>query len=114
MTAWLLGKASRRELVLLGMGGSGKTQLALECCRQAEEDMDFVATLWVDASSPVSVVQSYNVIARKFLKGVRDDSNSKATIALVQDTLRNWKQRWLVVFDNYDKPNAFQSHDIRN
>ena len=89
MTAWLLNKTSPRELVLLGMGGSGKTQLALECCRQAEEDMGFVATLWVDASSPVSIVQSYNIIARKILKDVREDNDSEATISLVQDTLRD-------------------------
>jgi len=114
MTAWLLNKTSPRELVLLGMGGSGKTQLALECCRQAEEDMGFVATLWVDASSPVSVVQSYNVIAGKILKDEHDNSDSKAIISLVQDTLRDWKQRWLVVFDNYDNPKAFQSQGIRN
>src|SRR5947209_4490309 len=114
MTAWFLNKTSRRILVLPGMGGSGKTQLALECCRQAEEDMGFVATLWVDASSPVSVVQSYNIIARKILKDVREDSDSEATISLVQDTLRDWKQRWLVVFDNYDNPKAFQSQGIRN
>ena len=100
--------------MLLGMGGSGKTQLALECCRQAEEDMGFVATLWVDASSPVSVVQSYNIIARKILKDVREDNDSEATISLVQDTLRDWKQRWLVVFDNYDNPKDFQSQGIRN
>lgn len=37
------------------MGGSGKTQLALEFRRQAEEILNFMAVIWIDASSPVSI-----------------------------------------------------------
>lgn len=47
------------------MGGSGKTQLALEICQQVEENLGFMAVLWIDASSPTSVIQSYKLIAQK-------------------------------------------------
>ena len=112
ITARLFNNSSSQAIVLIGMGGTGKTQLALECCRYAEETLHFTALLWVDASSPVSVAQSYLAIARKVLIQTSNDMDSRAVISVVQDTLRDWKQRWLVVFDNYDDPKVFQSPRI--
>lgn len=103
-------------VVLLGMGGSGKTQLALELCQQEGENLGFMAVLWIDASSPHSVIliQSYKVIAQKISnEGGNIDIDSKNTVSFIQDTVQNWKHRWLIVFDNYDTPNAFQDQDIR-
>ena len=110
----LSNDTSERIVVLLGMGGSGKTQLALEFCRQAEKDMGFVAVVWINASSPVSVMQSYKAVAKKILKNQEGDANSENLISLIQDTLRDWKYPWLFVFDNYDNPRAFQSPSIRD
>jgi tetratricopeptide (TPR) repeat protein len=109
-----LNHTSSRTIVLLGMGGSGKTQLALEFCRQAEEELGFMAVIWIDASSPASVAQSYKTIAKNISNDRQDDVESDATISLVHNALRGWKQRWLVVFDNYDNPKAFQSQGIRH
>ena len=96
------------------MGGSGKTQLALELCRQAEEDLGYMAVIWINASSPVSVMQSYEAVAKKILKNQQDDANSEDVISLVQDTLQEWTHPWLFVFDNYDNPRAFQPSSIRH
>ena len=100
--------------MLLGMGGSGKTQLALELCRQAEENLGYMAVIWINASSPVSVMQSYKAVAKKISKGRQDGANSEDVISLVQDTLQEWRHPWLFVFDNYDIPTAFQFSSIRN
>jgi hypothetical protein len=94
------------------MGGSGKTQLALECCRHAEEDLRFMATLWIDASSPVSVLQSFRAVASLISKGLPDPNDGEAAVLVVRNTLRDWKQRWLVVFDNYDDPQASTNGSI--
>ena len=110
----MLCTSQSRRVVLLGTGGSGKTQLALEFCRQAEKIMGFTAVFWIDASSPTSVLQSYNDIARSLSKDGSDKGDSKALVALFQRTLRNWTSRWLVVFDNFDNPKAFESQDISN
>lgn len=113
-TADLLSNRTSEEIVvLLGMGGSGKTQLALDFCRQAEEKFGFMAVIWINASSPVSVMQSYRTIAKKISKSQQDDANDEDVISLVQDTLRDWKHPWLLVFDNYDNPKAFQTSSIR-
>ena len=109
-----LNSTSQEPLVLLGMGGSGKTQLALEFCRQAEENLGFMAVIWINASSPISVMQSYKVIAKKISKSQQDDADSESLISLVQDTLRDWKHPWLFVFDNFDDPQAFQASSIRH
>ena len=107
-----LDQASNKVVVLLGMGGSGKTQLALEFCRQAEKDLGFMDLFWINASSPVSVIQSYKAVAKRLSKSQQDDANSEHVISLVQDNLRAWEQPWLFVFDNYDNPKAFQPHSI--
>jgi tetratricopeptide (TPR) repeat protein len=114
MSDRFLNRTSSRTIVLLGMGGSGKTQLALEFCRQAEESLGFMAIIWIDASSPASVAQSYKIIAKNISKDRQDDVESDATISLVHNVLRGWKQWWLVVFDNYNSPKAFQSQGIRH
>jgi NB-ARC domain len=102
------------KVVLQSLGGSGKTQLALECCWHAEENLAFMATLWIDASSPMSVVESYKTIASCLSKSLPDDNDGEATISAVKSILRNWKQRWLVVFDNYDNPLVFRTHPVNH
>src|ERR1700728_4076126 len=96
MSDRFLNHTSSRTIVLLGMGGSGKTQLALEFCRQAEESLGFMAIIWIDASSPASVAQSYKIIAKNISKDRQDDVESDITISLVHNTLRGWKRWWLV------------------
>ena len=94
------------------MGGIGKTQLALEVCRQIEESSRFGAALWVNASSPKSVMQSYKIIAEEILGS--NDAGAEDTLVLrVQTKLRTWSKAWLMVFDNYDDPQAFPGHSIR-
>ncbi len=106
-----LDHASNKVVVLLGMGGSGKTQLALDFCRQAEEELGFMDVFWINASSPISVIQSYKAVAKRLSKSQHVE-NSEHAISLVQDTLRASKQPWLFVFDNYDNPKAFEPSSI--
>lgn len=103
---------SEKKVVLLGMGGSGKTQLALELCRQAKEDLGYMAVIWINASSPVSVMQSYKTVAKRISTSQQDDANGEEVISLVQDTLREWRHPWLCILDNHDNPKAFQPSSI--
>ena len=115
ITDRLFNDDSPETVVLLAMGGAGKTQLALEVCRQVEQSSRFGAIIWVDASSPKSVIQSYKIIAQKILKDQSYNLDDEDTIRLqVQDALRYWDGQWLMVFDNYDNPRAFQGHSIRD
>jgi hypothetical protein len=99
--------------VLQGMGGSGKTQLALRCCQMAQES-GFLATFWVNASSPFTVVQSYRSILRIISPGREVGNDDSEAILLIRNQIRTWTERWLLVFDNYDNPKAFTSQAIRD
>ena len=70
------GYPRRRVSVLLGMGGQGKTQLALEYCRTARDEGRFKTIFWLNASSPGTLSGSYDRIAAKILP-----SNLKSPLA---------------------------------
>ena len=92
-------------VVLTGVGGQGKTQLALEFCRQTAGN--YKAIFWIDASSEVSAIRSFEKIAARLCEAGQEFADSRAKIAFVRETLRTWPELWLLVFDNYDSPQAF-------
>lgn len=102
-----LGPAPR-IVVLRGIGGQGKTQVALEYCHR-EKSNQFSAVFWIDATSESSLKKSFGVIAEYIEPATSGFSNidNKATFAL--ESLANWPRPWLLVFDNYDDPIAFNS-----
>jgi len=90
-------------VVLIGMGGAGKTQLALEYCRQMKDSRRFRAIFWLDASSRDTLYSSMETAAKQLLPDRVLDSPD-AAVALVNDVLSRWSERWLLVFDNLDNP----------
>ncbi|KAF2232329.1 hypothetical protein EV356DRAFT_578388 [Viridothelium virens] len=87
-----------RVVVLLGMGGQGKTQLALRSCRLLSTNNRFEKILWIDATSDATLAHSFESVAEQISGGAR--------------TFRDTKAPWLMVFDNYDEPAAHP--DIRS
>ena len=110
----LLSKPKATSVVLLGMGGSGKTQLALECCRRAEADSSFTAVIWIDASSPATIAQSYSTIALKVIGGSQSLVDVEESMAIVEGALQQQKREKLAVLDNFDSPKDFQEHSIQH
>ena len=109
----ILDDSSSRTIVLIGMGGSGKTQLALRFCRRAEEYLGFMAVAWINASSPASVLQSYRAIARHVPHPPNPDIDEDGVMSLVKGSLQKFQRSWLVVLDNYDNPQAFSARGIK-
>jgi len=98
-------------VVLLGMGGGGKTQLALEYCRHMKDSGKLRAIFWLDASSRNALYRAMEIIAKRLLpERVFDDPH--ATVIVVRDVLSSWSDTWLMVFDNLDNPSDLQ--DILN
>ena len=95
------------------MGGSGKTQLALQFCRRAEEHLSFMAVAWIDASSPASVLQSYRVIAKQIPNPPDPKIDEDGVMSLVKEYFQKLQRSWLVVLDNYDDPKAFSPRSIK-
>jgi hypothetical protein len=96
--------------VLLGMGGAGKTQLALEWCRRVKESGKFRAMIWLDASSRQTLYRSMEMTT-KLLSPGRTFDDARASVAFVKDVLSSWGDAWLMVFDNLDDPSDLEDID---
>ncbi|KAH8585793.1 hypothetical protein B0O99DRAFT_603016 [Bisporella sp. PMI_857] len=99
-----------RVAVLQGMGGQGKTQIALEYCRRARLAKKYNAILWANASSEQSLRESFESFSDA-LK-LADDSlvDSDSRIRFTKSILTDWPEPWLLILDNFDDPSKV---DIR-
>jgi tetratricopeptide (TPR) repeat protein len=82
-----------------GLGGVGKTQLALEYAHRHADDYDLV--WWVAAEQPVAIPGQLVALARRL--GIPEAANQAETVAVLYDELRG-RDRWLLVFDNAEDP----------
>ncbi|KAI0172154.1 hypothetical protein GGR52DRAFT_573297 [Hypoxylon sp. FL1284] len=100
-----------RIAVLLGMGGQGKTQLALRYCRNARSRSIYDCILWVDASTKESTIRSLEKTSEELNVNNQVLLDADARVAFVKRKLASSTLKWLLVFDNYDHPTAFDLRD---
>ena len=94
-----------RIAVLYGMGGQGKTMLAINYCRQAETKHLFLSIFWIDASSEDTLQKDLVTISDVVKRS--EDQLFESPEARIEFTLRRieeWNRPWLLVIDNYDDP----------
>ncbi|KAJ7030251.1 P-loop containing nucleoside triphosphate hydrolase protein, partial [Mycena alexandri] len=89
---------SQHIFVLYGLGGAGKTQIALKFIKEssAKYVLDFSDILLVDASTPETIDTALKNIAMS--KGVGD--SAEAAVKFLQSK----HSKWLLFFDNADDP----------
>ncbi|KAH8706958.1 hypothetical protein GQ44DRAFT_777616 [Phaeosphaeriaceae sp. PMI808] len=110
----------RRMLVLHGLGGMGKTQLAADFARRHQRS--FLSVLWLDGSGESNLKQSIAACASRIPVGqVTESSRMYASSrggdldAVVEDVLC-WLSMpdngdWLVVVDNVDRDHRRREED---
>ncbi|KAF8600234.1 hypothetical protein BDV93DRAFT_417889, partial [Ceratobasidium sp. AG-I] len=102
LTACLVHQTQdRRIFVLHGLGGAGKTQIALKFIERTRTQWSDL--LFIDATSRETVVNSLQVIA--LAKKIGDQHTD--TLEWLSDNFG----RWLMVFDNADDP-ELRIHDF--
>ncbi|KAL9579363.1 MAG: hypothetical protein Q9212_005152 [Teloschistes hypoglaucus] len=95
--------------VLYGLGGVGKTQVALEYIYRIRSSS--VSVFWVHGSSLSRFMESYKRIAIECNVPGHNDPNND-TMQLVRDWLEtNCATRWLMIVDNVDDRTVFFEQD---
>ena len=98
-----------RVAILIGMGGQGKTQLALEYCRRSQRSGSYNSILWINASSKVSISRSFEEIADRMTKGKRSFKDVNTCVEFVKDAVQGLTKQSLIVFDNFDTPSRMKN-----
>jgi tetratricopeptide (TPR) repeat protein len=84
---------------LHGLGGVGKTQLALEYAHRHTSDYELV--WWVAAEPPAAIPGQLVALARRL--GLPEHAEQAETVHALWDALRQ-RDRWLLIFDNAEHP----------
>ena len=98
---------SSNTVVIQGMGGQGKTQIALEFCRRSRDSKAYAGIFWIEAESEAHLRRSFETIADTIKPANRILENSEQRIIYVKDYLAMHLQPWLLVLDNHDDPVSF-------
>jgi hypothetical protein len=108
----LSGNDSRRTVVLHGLGGIGKTQLAVAYAKRHKGN--YTAIFWLNSKDEDSLKQSFVEIAKQILREHPSASRLSGRDVIgkfdeVVEAVKGWlslpkNSRWLVVYDNYDNP----------
>ncbi|KAI1127032.1 hypothetical protein F5Y10DRAFT_266482 [Nemania abortiva] len=101
-------RASLSSVALHGLGGIGKTQIALAYAHQKTHDLD--AVLWIYAETVDSIEYDFSSIAVDALQlAEAKPGDHQHNIVLVMNWLRNTSAKWLLVFDNVVSGSVFES-----
>ena len=90
----------RKFAAFSGLGGIGKTQVAIEYAYRHREE--YQGILWVRASEEVELVSGFLEIARLLKLPIREEKDESLVIAAVKQWLVRHKD-WLLILDNADE-----------
>ncbi|KAK4870406.1 hypothetical protein LT330_004754 [Penicillium expansum] len=108
----LIKNAGRRIAVLHGLGGIGKTQLAIAYIKGHRSE--YSAVLWMNARDETALKQSFSRVAEwilryhssiAYIEGALQSRDLDEIVRAVKRWLDEpMNDRWLLVYDNYDNP----------
>ncbi|KAJ5597671.1 hypothetical protein N7537_007755 [Penicillium hordei] len=94
-------QANARKLALFGLGGIGKTQVALQLARWVQAHIPDCSIFWAPAVSLESFEQAYSQIAKELQ--IPQNADGESAMELVHRQLSSDKAgKWLFIVDNAD------------
>ncbi|RFU78863.1 hypothetical protein TARUN_3344 [Trichoderma arundinaceum] len=95
--------ATSNSAALWGLGGSGKTQIALDYAYRRGEDCE-CSVFWVHADSEAAFIHDYKRIAKKF--GIDKTLEGEELLETVRDSIAS-EPLWVLIVDNADDLSLF-------
>jgi class 3 adenylate cyclase/Tfp pilus assembly protein PilF len=96
---------------MYGLGGIGKTQIAVEYAyRHAVDRDDYSITWWVRSEHLTTMVADYTGLAHALILPTASDPDPAITVAGVRTWLEQTGEPWLLVFDNANAPEDIRSY----
>ncbi|KAF7511136.1 hypothetical protein GJ744_005367 [Endocarpon pusillum] len=92
-------------IAITGVGGTGKSQLALELAYRTKSENKNCLVFWIDASDIDSLHQAYSNIAQKLGVSGWDDETADIKLLVKHYLSRESARQWLLIFDNADDVN---------
>ncbi|HEY0757615.1 MAG TPA: tetratricopeptide repeat protein [Ktedonobacteraceae bacterium] len=89
---------------ITGLGGIGKTQIAIEYAYRARMQGRYQHTMWISAASEETILTSFIELARLLMPALveQEKTNQHAIVAALLRWLEQCIQPWLLIFDNAD------------
>lgn len=100
----------RKTLILGGIGGIGKTQLAISYAKRHRRD--YSSIFWLNAASETKLKSSFRTLVERIPAADRSTSYTNIDDNNVRTIVLNWLSEldntgWLLIFDNYDEPEQY-------
>ncbi|KAF3914388.1 hypothetical protein ABW21_db0202188 [Orbilia brochopaga] len=98
-----------RRAVLYGLGGVGKTKVALEYTNRFRDQYDVI--FWIPADTDAKMSQAFIQVSRR-LGLVKEGDGTSKDVTYAKNKVKDWLQdnpcRWLLIFDNVDDPDILE------
>ena len=105
--ALLLKRSHQTRLALYGLGGVGKTQLALQLIQWYRKSYPNESIFWIHGGSGDILRQSLTEIALRYNLLRQGDTITQPLDVVRRFLLNEDNGRWLMIIDNADNPNTF-------
>lgn len=107
--ALLLKRSHQTRLALYGLGGVGKTQIALQLIQWYRSKYPSESIFWIHGGTGDMLRQSLTEIALRYHLTKRGDNITQPLDAVRRFLLNEDNGRWLMIVDNADNTNTFLS-----
>ncbi|KAF2004693.1 FabD/lysophospholipase-like protein [Amniculicola lignicola CBS 123094] len=92
----------RRKIAITGLGGIGKTQVALQFAYQIRDEAPDCSIFWIPAISREGLEQTYTTIVQALQIPGWEDKKADSKALLQRHLSQKSAGRWLLIFDNAD------------